>query len=82
MDGSYSEQAVLGKIEHLLQGLYHIFHDVSARMTLSLFVDLILNEIELYGRRMWLASARYCPRWHKDYLRRATFPGRQQLLSQ
>jgi hypothetical protein len=30
MDGSSAEHVVLGKIEHLLRGLYHVFQDVSS----------------------------------------------------
>lgn len=46
MDGSYPELAVLGKIEHLLRGLYHIFQDVSApnRACCSI-VDLVHNRV-------------------------------------
>ncbi|KAJ9105333.1 hypothetical protein QFC21_001701 [Naganishia friedmannii] len=33
MDGSYPEQAVLGKIEHLLRGLYHVFHDAATSLS-------------------------------------------------
>ncbi|KAJ9120857.1 hypothetical protein QFC22_002791 [Naganishia vaughanmartiniae] len=55
MDGSYPEQAVLGKIEHLLRGLYHVFHDADTAR-LSEILSTLAQRLSTASNVSWKAT--------------------------
>ncbi|KAJ9095740.1 hypothetical protein QFC19_007453 [Naganishia cerealis] len=55
MDGSYPEQAVLGKIEHLLRGLYHVFQDAD-ETRISGILSTLAQKLSTASNVSWKAT--------------------------